>query len=32
MANSFQEATMFRVAAAFENATNYHEMRPQVAA
>lgn len=32
MANSFQEATMFRVAAAFERATNYHEMRPQVAA
>ena len=32
MANSFQEATMFRVAAAFENATNYHDMRPQVAA
>jgi aspartyl-tRNA(Asn)/glutamyl-tRNA(Gln) amidotransferase subunit A len=28
MANSFQEATMFRVAAAFERATKHHELRP----
>ena len=32
MANSFQEATMFRVAAAFEGATKFHEARPQAAA
>ena len=29
MANSFQEATMFRVAAAFERATKHHEARPE---
>ncbi len=32
MANSFQEATMFRVAAAYERATGHHELRPEVAA
>jgi len=32
MANSFQEATMFRVAAAFERATKHHELRPEIAA
>ncbi len=32
MANSFQEATMFRVAAAYERVTGHHELRPQVAA
>ncbi|HZP95360.1 MAG TPA: Asp-tRNA(Asn)/Glu-tRNA(Gln) amidotransferase subunit GatA [Candidatus Limnocylindria bacterium] len=32
MANSFQEATMFRVAAAYERATQHHELRPEVAA
>ena len=32
IANSFQEATMFRVAAAYERATKHHEMRPEVAA
>ena len=32
MANSFQEATMFRVAAAFERATKHHQARPEVAA
>jgi len=32
MANSFQEATMFRVAAAYERATKHHELRPEVAA
>jgi aspartyl-tRNA(Asn)/glutamyl-tRNA(Gln) amidotransferase subunit A len=32
MANSFQEAMMFRVAAAFERATKHHELRPKVAA
>jgi aspartyl-tRNA(Asn)/glutamyl-tRNA(Gln) amidotransferase subunit A len=32
MANSFQEATMFRVAAAFESATQFHQARPDVAA
>jgi Asp-tRNA(Asn)/Glu-tRNA(Gln) amidotransferase A subunit family amidase len=32
MANSFQEATMFRVAAAYERATRFHEKRPRVAA
>jgi aspartyl-tRNA(Asn)/glutamyl-tRNA(Gln) amidotransferase subunit A len=31
MANSFQEATMFRVAAAFERATAYHQARPEAA-
>jgi len=31
MANSFQEATMFRVAAAFERATAFHEARPEAA-
>src|SRR5687768_8779565 len=28
IANSYQEATMFRVAAAFERATEHHRMRP----
>jgi aspartyl-tRNA(Asn)/glutamyl-tRNA(Gln) amidotransferase subunit A len=32
MTNSFQEATMFRVAAAFERGTNHHEARPEVKA
>jgi Asp-tRNA(Asn)/Glu-tRNA(Gln) amidotransferase A subunit family amidase len=32
MANSFQEATLFRVAAAYERATKHHEMRPEMAA
>ena len=32
MANSFQEATMFRVAAAFERGTKHHEARPEVRA
>src|SRR5213592_3490632 len=32
MANSFAEATMFRVAAAYERATKHHELRPKVAA
>ena len=32
MANSFQEATMFRVAAAYERATRFHEQRPKIAA
>ncbi len=32
MANSFQEATMFRVAAAYERATPYHRARPPVEA
>jgi aspartyl-tRNA(Asn)/glutamyl-tRNA(Gln) amidotransferase subunit A len=32
MANSFQEATMFRVAAAYERATKHHELRPELAA
>ena len=32
MANSFQEATMFRVAAAYERATGHHELRPGLAA
>jgi aspartyl-tRNA(Asn)/glutamyl-tRNA(Gln) amidotransferase subunit A len=32
MANSFQEATMFRAAAAFERATAFHEVRPEAAA
>ena len=31
MANSFQEATMFRVAAAYERATRFHEKRPVAA-
>jgi aspartyl-tRNA(Asn)/glutamyl-tRNA(Gln) amidotransferase subunit A len=31
MANSFQEATMFRVAAAFERATAFHQARPEAA-
>ncbi|HLQ05249.1 MAG TPA: amidase family protein, partial [Verrucomicrobiae bacterium] len=29
MANSFQESTMFRVAAAYEHATKHHELRPK---
>jgi aspartyl-tRNA(Asn)/glutamyl-tRNA(Gln) amidotransferase subunit A len=29
MANSFQESTMFRVAAAYERATKHHELRPK---
>ena len=32
IANSYQEATMFRVAAAYERDTKHHEMRPEVAA
>ena len=32
IANSYQEATMFRVAAAYERGTRHHEMRPEVAA
>ncbi len=32
MASSFQEATLFRVAAAYERATGFHEKRPEVAA
>jgi aspartyl-tRNA(Asn)/glutamyl-tRNA(Gln) amidotransferase subunit A len=32
IANSYQEATMFRVAAAYERGTKHHEMRPEVAA
>ncbi len=32
IANAYQEATMFRVAAAYERATNHHELRPGVAA
>jgi aspartyl-tRNA(Asn)/glutamyl-tRNA(Gln) amidotransferase subunit A len=32
MANSFQEATMFRVAAAFERATKHHAARPKESA
>src|SRR5207247_488162 len=32
IANSYQEATMFRVAAAYERATKHHELRPKVAA
>ena len=32
MANSFQEATMFRVAAAYERATPHHRARPESAA
>jgi aspartyl-tRNA(Asn)/glutamyl-tRNA(Gln) amidotransferase subunit A len=32
IANSYQEATMFRVAAAYERETKHHEMRPEVAA
>jgi aspartyl-tRNA(Asn)/glutamyl-tRNA(Gln) amidotransferase subunit A len=31
MANSFQEAMMFRVAAAFERATAFHQARPEAA-
>jgi aspartyl-tRNA(Asn)/glutamyl-tRNA(Gln) amidotransferase subunit A len=31
MANSFQELTMFRVAAAFERATAFHQARPEAA-
>ena len=31
MTNSFQEATMFRVAAAYERATPHHKARPAVA-
>src|SRR4029079_10874842 len=31
MANSFQEATMFRVAAAFERGTKHHEARAEAA-
>ena len=30
MANSFQEATMFRVAAAYERATPWHTLRPDL--
>jgi len=29
MANSFAEATMFRVAAAYERATPHHQARPE---
>jgi aspartyl-tRNA(Asn)/glutamyl-tRNA(Gln) amidotransferase subunit A len=32
MTNSFQEATLFRVAAAYEGATKHHELRPEMAA
>src|SRR5438093_46962 len=32
IASSYQEATMFRVAAAYERATKHHELRPKVAA
>src|ERR1700682_1124653 len=32
IANSYQEATMFRVAAAYERGTKHHELRPKVAA
>ncbi len=32
IANSFQEATMFRVAAAYERSTKHHELRPEAAA
>jgi aspartyl-tRNA(Asn)/glutamyl-tRNA(Gln) amidotransferase subunit A len=32
MANSFQEAMLFRVAAAFERGTKHHEARPEVKA
>jgi aspartyl-tRNA(Asn)/glutamyl-tRNA(Gln) amidotransferase subunit A len=32
IANSYQEATMFRVAAAYERGTKHHELRPTVAA
>ncbi|HEV8228806.1 MAG TPA: Asp-tRNA(Asn)/Glu-tRNA(Gln) amidotransferase subunit GatA [Candidatus Limnocylindria bacterium] len=32
IANSFQEATMLRVAAAYERATKHHELRPEAAA
>src|SRR5213594_1382156 len=32
MANSFQEAMMFRVAAAYERATKHHELRPEAKA
>jgi len=32
IANSYQEVTMFRVAAAYERGTKHHEMRPEVAA
>jgi aspartyl-tRNA(Asn)/glutamyl-tRNA(Gln) amidotransferase subunit A len=31
IANSYQEATMFRVAAAYERATEHHRMRPPAA-
>jgi Asp-tRNA(Asn)/Glu-tRNA(Gln) amidotransferase A subunit family amidase len=29
MANSFQESTLFRVAAAYERATKHHQLRPK---
>ena len=32
MTNSFQEATLFRVAAAYERGTKHHEARPEVKA
>jgi Asp-tRNA(Asn)/Glu-tRNA(Gln) amidotransferase A subunit family amidase len=32
MTNSFQEATLFRVAAAYERATKHHPLRPELAA
>jgi len=32
IANSFQERTLFRVAAAYERATAHHRLRPGVAA
>ena len=32
MANSFKESTMFRVAAAYERATEHHQARPEVKA
>jgi len=32
IANSYQETTMFRVAAAYERGTKHHELRPEIAA
>jgi len=32
IANSYQERTLFRVAAAFERATEHHQLRPMKAA
>jgi aspartyl-tRNA(Asn)/glutamyl-tRNA(Gln) amidotransferase subunit A len=32
IANSYQERTLFRVAAAYEGATAHHELRPMKAA